>query len=108
MRMKKIFSLVALSLCVSLGLRAESGTCGAYLNWEYADSTLTITGSGPMTNFADYYAMPWVSVRGSIARVVLPEGLTRIGNGAFWGCSQLRTVTSPSKVTHIGSNAFRE
>lgn len=51
MRMKKFLSLVALFLCLSLGLRAESGTCGANLNWEYANGTLTITGSGPMTNF---------------------------------------------------------
>lgn len=49
--MKKFLSLVALFLCLSLGLRAESGTCGANLNWEYANGTLTITGSGPMTNF---------------------------------------------------------
>ena len=106
--MKKFLSLVALFLCVSLGLRAESGTCGANLSWEYADGTLTITGSGPMTNFAGSGSQPWASVRGSIVQLVLPDELTVIGDCAFTYCSKLRMVTIPSQVTRIGRDAFYE
>ena len=104
--MKKYLSLVALFLCLSLGLRAESGTCGANLSWEYADGTLTITGSGPMTNFTGSGAQPWASVRGSIVQLVLPDELTVIGDCAFAGCSSLTSVSIPNSVTSIGEDAF--
>ena len=38
--------------------------------------------------------------------VTIPEGVTCIGEGAFWGCSKLRRVTIPESVTSIGKNAF--
>lgn len=106
--MKKFLSLMALICCMSVGLRAESGTCGANLSWEYANGTLTITGSGPMTNFNGAGSQPWVSIRASIVQLVLPEDLTVIGDYAFANCSKLRMVTIPSQVTRIGSEAFRE
>ena len=37
--------------------------------------------------------------------VVIPEGVTSIGS-AFYGCSNLRSVTLPSTVTNIDNNAF--
>lgn len=39
--------------------------------------------------------------------VTIPEGVTCIGENAFWGHSQLRRVTIPESVTSIGKNAFR-
>lgn len=39
--------------------------------------------------------------------VAIPEGVTCIGEGAFWGRSKLRRVTIPESVTSIGKNAFR-
>ena len=39
--------------------------------------------------------------------VAIPEGVTCIGEGAFWGCSKLRRVTIPESVTSIGKDAFR-
>ncbi len=39
--------------------------------------------------------------------VVLPEGLERIGKGAFAECSNLQQVTIPDSVRTIGVDAFR-
>ena len=42
----------------------------------------------------------------SIIRAEIPEGVIRIGERAFSGCSSLTSVTIPESVTSIGSEAF--
>ena len=41
-----------------------------------------------------------------IKEVIIPEGFTKIGSGAFYKCFNLRKVTLPSTLTHIEDNAF--
>ena len=36
----------------------------------------------------------------------IPDGVTKIGWGAFWNCNSLTSVTIPNSVTYIGSFAF--
>ena len=38
--------------------------------------------------------------------VVVPEGVTKIGNGAFSGCTNLTRVTLPVSVAEVGYRAF--
>ena len=38
--------------------------------------------------------------------VIIPNSVTSIGSGAFYGCTGLTSVTIPNSVTSIGSNAF--
>ena len=40
--------------------------------------------------------------------LAIPDSVTSIGNGAFYGCSGLTSVTIPNSVTSIGSFAFLE
>ena len=40
------------------------------------------------------------------SEVVIPEGVTSIGGGAFYGCSALSSVHIPEGVTSIGNYAF--
>ncbi|RUQ82092.1 leucine-rich repeat domain-containing protein [Legionella septentrionalis] len=42
----------------------------------------------------------------SLREIHLPEGLTQIGEGAFYGCSSLSEIHLPGGLTHIGNNAF--
>ena len=82
-----------------------SGSCGADLAWSYDSSTgaLTVTGSGSMTDFS-YSDTRWGG--NDIKSVSLPDGLTSIGEVAFYGCTSLSSVTIPDSVTSIGYYAF--
>ena len=42
----------------------------------------------------------------SLTSVVIPEGVTSIGDSAFWRCSSLTSVVIPEGVKSIGDSAF--
>ena len=86
---------------------ATSGTTGV-CKWSYDESTntLTISGNGYM---GDYYwadECPWYYFRESIKEIVIENGITSIGEDAFYGCTSLTSVTIPDSVTSIGDWAF--
>lgn len=46
--------------------------------------------------------------RSGLTSVEIPEGVTKIGYGAFYHCDQLQTVTIPDTVTEIEAYAFEQ
>ena len=100
--------LLALCLMASMipvtARAATSGTCGENVTWTLSDDgVLTISGSGPMT---DFYTAPWYYYRNSIKTVVIKDNVTSIVNLAFEDCSNLCSVTIGSSVASIGYCAF--
>ena len=84
-----------------------SGTCGENLTWELdCNGTLTISGTGAMDKWKTYSYVPWKDYAASITSVILPDGLTNIGLGAFYGCTGLTAIEIPNSVTGIGYQAF--
>lgn len=49
---------------------------------------------------------PWYSQRDKIKKIVIENGVTNIGNSAFYDCFNLASISIPNSVTRIGSNAF--
>lgn len=95
----------------------ESGKCGENLTWTLNDEgTLTISGTGHMDNywnneynkeeFARNPQTPWRRLYYDIKKVVIEEGVTSIGENAFFCCSELKTLTLPESVKWIGADAF--
>ena len=86
---------------------SDSGTCGESLTWTLAGGTLTISGSGAMTDYGESNTAPWYSGREQITAVVVDRGVTGIGAYAFYGCVNLIDITLPEGLTAIGEYAFK-
>ena len=82
-----------------------SGQCGYDLYWKYVGHTLTISGTGAMYDYSGN-DMPWLLFRDTTDMVVLPQGITHIGDNAFNGFAKLNKIELPSTLTSIGANAF--
>lgn len=75
---------------------------------------LTLTkGTGIIPNYssstADYRCFnstPWFTCQNTITDFVIEDGITSVGNYAFYKCSILNDVTSLKNVTSVGQNAF--
>ena len=104
--MKQLY-LLLVTLLVSLSAYAEkSGTCGDNLQWKLTDEgVLTITGTGKMQNWHWSKPSPWDAGK-SVKQIIIGDGVTTIGDYAFWDCPSLTSVTIPNSVTTIGKEAF--
>ena len=81
---------------------ASSGITGD-CTWTLDNNgVLTISGNGAMEDYY-YSAGPW---RTNIKTVIIENGVTSIGDWAFFDCERLNSVTIPDSVTIIGEYAF--
>lgn len=112
-----------------------SGTCGVdggdNLTWTFTcDSVLTISGTGAMADYNGSSEVPWHDYQSAIRTaiisegvtslsssstfenctalesVVIPEGITSLGDYTFSDCSSLKAVDLPSTITSLGSYCF--
>ena len=77
------------------------------LTWTLdADGTLTISGTGAMKNYDYDSNQSPVYKNSNVKKVVIEDGVTSIGESAFFYCSSLTSITIPDSVTSIGDYAF--
>ena len=102
-------SAAALTLMMAAhSAHAQGSSCGSNCSWSYNSSTrtLTITGTGAMSNnWTRINNAPWYSHHLYVTSVVI-VGVTSIGNSAFYNFTALTQVTIPNSVTSIGYEAF--
>ena len=89
-----------------------SGTCGENVNWTLdGDGTLFITGTGAMYNYKNSWGerAPWYEdYTDYITSVVISDGVTTVGDWAFYTCRKLSSVSLPDSLKSIGVRAFGE
>lgn len=82
----------------------SSGKCGDNATWSLSsDGVLTISGYGMMDNYESGHA-EWSDK--SFSSVVIAEGITSVGDNAFFGCTQLSSIVIPDSIVSIGDMVF--
>jgi hypothetical protein len=69
--------------------------------WSICNDVLTIGGEGAMPR-----SIPWGIYHHLVSTVIIQDGVTTIGSGAFWFFTGLTSVTIPNSVTTIEQRAF--
>ena len=104
---------------------ATSGTCGAEgsadsVKWNFNSSTgtLTISGTGKMSNLnnstetenisAGAGTYPWANLKDSITKIVIGDGVTSIGSKAFIAYTNVTSVSIGKNVSSIGVGALSQ
>ena len=78
------------------------------LTWTLdAEGTMAISGTGAMKNYGTNNS-PAAQKKASVKKVVIEDGITSIGDYAFFEWSSLTDIPIPSSVTSIGNNVFRD
>ena len=84
-----------------------SDVCGDNLTWTLDEKgTLTISGTGDMYDCPSGISEPLFTPMHLVRTVVICDGVTSIGDYAFFGYPYLSEVTIPNSVKSIGDYAF--
>ena len=118
--MKKTLFVSLMLVLFSLAAHADKeGKCGENVTCHFAAATgtLTIKGSGPMSEFPIKHSRqgvilaeltaPWKGFCNDIKSVVIEDGVTTIGRAAFLRCENLASVTIPNSVKDMSSGVFK-
>ena len=118
MKRKKLLFLLALLMTAVTGAWAQdvvaSGNCGttsheSEVTWALTgiptNYTLTISGTGAMADMTED-TQPWKDYRTGIKSVVVENGVTAIGQRAFFNYTNLSEVTIQATSLSIGNEAF--
>ena len=120
MKPKRLISLL-LAVCMVVAMlpvsafaadNVTSGPCGDDATWALTednngDYTLTISGTGAMTDYSAKGDAPWFWANKQIRRIVIEDGVTTIGAHTFQACDRFYTIAIPASVTSIGNAAFQ-
>lgn len=117
MRKKSVISFgiviaLVLSLFVSnvfadpydMSVNTDGSIIGEY---DAETKTFTVTGTGAIEDYSSS-GSPFYAIRSEVEHLVIGEGITRIGNYAFYQGSNLQSISLPSTLESIGQNAFRQ
>ena len=84
-----------------------SGECGSNVTWKVQlNGTMIISGSGKMYDYGPADNTPYKEYRDQITNVIVEQGVTSIGNDAFWQFRAMETATIGPNVQTIGNSAF--
>lgn len=113
-KMKK-FATMLLTLCIVAGIilqsnvlvfAQESGMCGDNITWTLDDNgTLTISGNGAMYDSNPMDA-PFAPYHGKVKKIIIEDGITRIGDQAFFYIGHVDEITIPKSVKELGFATF--
>ncbi|WP_295219583.1 leucine-rich repeat domain-containing protein [Ruminococcus sp.] len=85
----------------------ESGSCGSNAEYTlYTNGVLQITGSGATDDQHETSQWARSGIADSITKIIVDDGITRIGEHFFHDLSNAQSVQIPQTVSEIGTWAF--
>ena len=102
------FITLALFCVIAMTVHSQAAIPHSSLNWALNDGILTISGNGPMPDWQSTTSSdrPWHGQRTRITSVIIEDGVTRIGNNAFFDHSSMISVSIGRGINTIGDAAF--
>ena len=93
----------------------KSGSCGTGVSYKLTDDgVLTLSGNGAVDEYVLYTngqtTAPWYSNKYNIKKIVVGDGITRLGSNAFAWCTSITSVqfSSQTNLKSIGTQTFYE
>lgn len=84
----------------------QTGSCGPNATYTYENGMLTISGDGGMKDYGRPEETPWYKYRDEVTAVIVTDGITGVGNLAFYDMKNLFSASFPSSMKAIGEYAF--
>ena len=100
----KLTSITIPSSVTSIGEDAFYD-CDSLTNIYYNGNIASWCGISGLSNLMPYSENLYINGE-KLVDLIIPDGVTIIGDSAFSGCSSLRSITIPDSVTSIGNSAF--
>ena len=100
--------IMIFSVVISTDMLSVSATDNSNIKWSFDSKTgtLTISGTGEMDDYNEHdIKAPWKKYNNYMTNIIIENGITSIGNYAFW-CSETFNITIPNSVKNIGKGAF--
>ena len=104
--MMKRFASMALAIALVATLVPMAAAFATTPQAAANQDTLTISGTGRMTDYSSNSPAPWADQADQITTVVVEAGVTTVGGSSFKGCTNLTTVTLADGVEYIETAAF--
>ncbi len=83
------------------------GTIGT-LNWVItSDGILTVAGEGAIPDYTRSATAPWTTYAKQITSIVVGDGVTSIGNYAFYNLTKATSITIADSVKYLGLQFIR-
>ena len=101
------------TVCTNCGQHREepyyiaTGSCGTNVSYafDHRTGTLTISGTGAMTDYESPSSSPFYGME-NLQHLVIESGVTRIGDGTFYDCTAVSDIILADTVSTIGNCAF--
>ncbi len=95
--------LLILLLCLQC-IPAQAAT----VQWEFdsATGTLIFRGSGAIAGLDQQKDLPWKALSDRVTTIIIEDGITHIGMGAFSYFYHLKELQLPQSLRSIGNSAF--
>lgn len=104
--MKKTLITLICMLTFFCSFTARANEPPLDIGWNIENGILTVNGNGAMPDYANPEDVPWYENRNEITKIIIKDGITHIGNLAFYGLTNATEVSIPESAKSIGLCAF--